>query len=381
VRKITFCFWALVLAATMLVLTAAPGPALSPKPRPRRLGLNFGDIPTGRLNAITDVSGVKVGHVTLVEGDSIRTGVTAIVPHAGNLYQEKMPAAIHVGNGYGKLAGLSQVRELGQLETPVLLTNTLSVGAVMEGVVRYTLSLSGNQRVRSVNAVVGECNDGYLNDIRGLHVRPRHAVEAIERARPGAVAEGCVGAGTGTVCHRFKGGIGTSSRTPGEFTLGVLVQTNFGRSLVLQGVPVGRLLQRYSLSEAANPTAAGSCMVVIATDAPLDARSLERLAARAMLGIGRTGGISSSTSGDYIIAFSTAPGLRIKHGQTTQNSAPELSHKQMNTLFAAVIDATEEAIVNSLFAAETTRGRAGHRVPALPVDKALQVMRQYRHLP
>jgi len=368
---VMFCFCLSILCA------AEDGPR-----RARDWGLRFGDLPTGKLNAITDVPGVLVGHVTLIEGSDVRTGVTAVLPHAGNLFQEKVPGAIYAFNGFGKLAGYTQVAELGQIETPIMMTNTLSIGAVMEGTIRHMLSLPGNEKVQSVNAVVGECNDGYLSDIRGLHVRPEHAIEAIRKAAGGPVAEGSVGAGTGTTCMGFKAGIGTSSRlvSIGEaaYSLGVLVQTNFGGLLHLEGVPVGNQLHDVAYKKEPPVGASGSCIIVVATDAPLDATNLLRLAKRSMLGLGKTGGISGSTSGEYIIAFSTAPELRIKLG-SAKTGAPVLSHGYLNTLFVAVIDATEEAIINSIFAAKTTTGREGHKVNALPIDRALESLKNYRH--
>jgi len=294
-----------------------------------------------------------------------------------------VPAAVTAANGFGKMAGFTQIRELGEIETPILLTNTLGVGAVTEGVIRHTLSVPGNEKVRSVNAVVGECNDGYLSDIRGLHVRPEHAIQAIQAAKPGEVREGNVGAGTGTICHRFKGGIGTSSRklpsANGGYTIGVLVQTNFGRSLIIEGVPIGRLLKKAALAHDPVEAEYGSCMIIVATDAPLDARRLGRLARRAMLGLGKTGGVSSTSSGDYVFAFSTAKQLRISRGGKMTGGAL-LPDKWLTPLFQAVIEATEEAIINSLFAAETMTGNKGRKVNALPIDRTLAILRQYRHL-
>src|SRR5262245_16307275 len=299
---------ALALLATF---DAAAQPAAS-RPRARDIGIAPGVFPPGALNAITDVAGVRVGQETLLLGDSVRSGVTAILPHAGNLFQDKVAGAVLVGNAFGKLAGSTQVDELGTIETPIVLTNTLSVGAAVQGVVTWTLAQAGNEEVRSVNALVGETNDGGLNDIRGQHVTPAHVVEAIRSARTGPVAEGSVGAGTGTVAFGWKGGIGTSSRmvTAGgnPHTVGVLVQTNYGGDLVMAGVPVGRALAppRRSAAEGRD-TADGSCMIVVATDAPLDARDLRRLAARSVFALARTGSSYSHGSGDYAIAFSTSP--------------------------------------------------------------------------
>lgn len=350
--------------------------------RPRELGMKIGVLSTGKLNAITDVAGVKVGHKTLIEGTSIRTGVTVILPHDGNLFQDKVPAAVFVGNGFGKLAGTTQVIELGNLESPVVLTNTLNVAEGIEGVIEHTLAQKGNESVQSVNAVVGETNDGYLNDIRGRHVTRQHVKEAITRAQSGMVAEGNVGAGTGTICFGFKGGIGTSSRTlpqkAGGYTVGVLVQANFGGVLQIDGVPVGEALKKYFMSDLLQDQADGSCMIVVATDAPLEARNLERLAKRAFMGLSKTGGIASNGSGDYVIAFSTATVVRVKH-QTDQltYSTTKLNNDAMSPLFMAAIEATEEAIINSLWAAETMTGKDGRTIQALPRDEVLKLMKQH----
>lgn len=339
--------------------------------RPRELGVHFGVLPTGPLNAITDVTGVKVGHLTKVEGQDIRTGVTAILAHGGNIFQDKVPAAIFVGNGFGKLAGITQVQELGNLESPIILTNTLSVAAGIAGVVEYSLSQPGNEQIQSVNAVVGETNDGYLNDIRGMHISSEEVVQTIQAAQSGPVQEGNVGAGTGTVCFGWKGGIGTASRklpqSLGGYTVGVLVQTNFGGNLQIAGIPVGEKLGKYPFKDALEKSD-GSCMIVIATDAPVLERNLERMAQRGMMGLAKTGGIASNGSGDYVIAFSTAKGLRIPHSIPTQalQKAEFLGNEDMTALFLAVIEATEEAIVNSLFAAESMTGKDGRVVEALP---------------
>lgn len=353
--------------------------------RAREYDLEIGVLPTGPNNAITDVKGVQVGQVTLVQGDNIRTGVTAILPHDGNIFQQKVPAAVYVGNGFGKLAGSTQVQELGNLETPVVLTNTLSVGTAMNAVVGYELQQQGNEEVQSVNALVGETNDDYLNDIRGRHVQEQHVLEAIKLAKGGAVEEGNVGAGTGTVCFGFKGGIGTSSRklpvSVGGYTVGVLVQTNFGGVLQVNGVPVGEELGQYYLSKQVKDSADGSCMIVVATDAPVDARNLERMAKRAMMGLAKTGGIASNGSGDYVIAFSSHPELRIPYSssQKTQTSTT-LRNDEMSPLFMAVIEATEEAIINSLFKAETMTGKEGRAVEALPLDKVLKTLKKHHAL-
>jgi D-aminopeptidase len=348
--------------------------------RPRELGVPFGILPTGLLNSITDVKGLKVGHFTKIEGESIRTGVTAILPHGGNLFQEKVPAAIFVGNGFGKLAGVTQVQELGTLESPIILTNTLSVAAGIEGVAKYSLAQPGNENVQSVNAVVGETNDGFLNDIRGMHISSDEVIEAIQNAKTGSVAEGNVGAGTGTVCFGWKGGIGTSSRklpeSLGGYTVGVLVQTNFGGNLQIAGVPVGEKLGKYPFKDALEKSD-GSCMIVVATDAPVLERNLERMAQRAMMGLAKTGGIASNGSGDYVIAFSIAEGLRIPHTIPAQSllKAEFLGNDDMTALFLAVIEATEEAIINSLFAAETMTGKDRRTVEALPKGKVLEWIR------
>jgi D-aminopeptidase len=375
------------LTALLLLLIMTPSVNTQTRPRARELGVIVGVLPTGTLNAITDVDGVLVGHTTLVRGDNIRTGVTAILPHSGNLFREKVPGAVFVGNGFGKLAGSTQVNELGEIETPVLLTSTLSVPRVADFLLDYMLSLPGNEDVQSINPLVAETNDGYLNDIRGRHITRDDVVAAIKSAKTGAVAEGCVGAGTGTVAFGFKGGIGTSSRKLpqrlGGFTVGVLVQTNFGGILTINGAPVGRELGRYYLKdELATPptTPDGSVIIVIATDAPLDARNLNRMAARAMMGLARTGAAASNGSGDYAIAFSTAADVRIRPLSQNERNAPRtqktLANDTMSPLFLAVIEATEEAIYNSLFKATTTTGR-GHTVEALPLDRTVEILRQH----
>ncbi|RIJ42058.1 DmpA family aminopeptidase [Pontibacter oryzae] len=350
--------------------------------RARDYGIQIGVLSTGAHNAITDVAGVQVGHQTLNSSNHIRTGVTAILPHSGNIFQQKVPAAVYVGNGFGKLAGTTQVQELGNIETPVILTNTLSIGTAMNAVVGYTLQQPGNETVQSVNAVVGETNDGYLNDIRGRHVTEADVVKAIAQAAGGPVAEGAVGAGTGTVCFGFKGGIGTSSRLlpeqVGGYTVGVLVQTNFGGVLQVNGVPVGKELNHYYMNQELKDSADGSCMIVVATDAPVDARNLERMAKRAMLGLAKTGGIASNGSGDYVIAFSTATTLRVPYtSEVKTETVTLLRNDEMSPLFMAVIEATEEAIINSLFAAETTTGKENRTVEALPVKKVLSILKKH----
>lgn len=344
--------------------------ALLAQPRARDLGIQPGVLPPGPLNAITDVAGVSVGQVTLIEGENVRTGVTAVLPHGGNLFRRKVAGAIFTGNGFGKLAGVTQVKELGTIEAPIILTNTLSVAEGIAGAVEHTLRQAGNEDVVSVNAVVGETNDSGLNDIRGRRVTKEHVMEAIAKAAGGAVEEGAVGAGTGTVAFGFKGGIGTSSRRLpaklGGHTVGVLVQTNYGGILRIDGVPVGRELGRYYLKEAMEPAPAGSCMVVVATDAPIDARNLERLAARALLGLGETGSSMSNGSGEYAIAFSTAA-----------NDRALLPNEAMSPLFQAVKEATEEAAYNSMFRARTITGYRGRTVEALPLDKVKEILRKH----
>ncbi len=348
-------------------------------------GIKIGILPTGSLNAITDVKGVKVGHSTLIKGDSIRTGVTAILPHSENLFQQKVPAAVHIGNGFGKLAGTTQIIELGNIESPIILTNTLNVATGLNAVISHTLNQAGNENVQSVNAVVGETNDGYLNDIRGRHVKESDVLQAIENASGGKVEEGNIGAGTGTVCFGFKGGIGSASRripqSLGGYTVGVLVQTNFGGVLQIDGVPVGQELKKYYLRDQLNETADGSCMIVVATDAPVDARNLERLAARAFMGLSKTGGIASNGSGDYVIAFSANPEVRIvQNNSDSLQYTGILSNEQMTPLFLAAIEATEEAILNSLFMAATMNGKNNRTVEALPLEKVLAILKKYKRI-
>jgi D-aminopeptidase len=350
----------------------------------RDFGYKIGILRTGKNNAITDVKGIKVGHFTKTEGENIRTGVTAILPHEGNIFQDKVPAAIYIGNGFGKLTGYSQVKELGNLETPVLLTNTLSVPTAADALIDYTLSQPENEQLRSINPVVGETNDGWLNDIQGRVLSKTDMLAAIKAADTGSVSQGNVGAGTGTVCFGFKGGIGTSSRKlpkkRGGYTVGVLVQSNFGGILQVAGVPVGQELGQYAYSSTAREyDADGSCMIVVATDAPLTSRNLERLAFRALLGLGRTGGIASHGSGDYVIAFSTATSVRIPYqSDAALQTYTELRDEQVSILFEAVIEATEEAIINSIFAAETMTGKDKRTVEALPIQKTLEIMNRYQ---
>jgi D-aminopeptidase len=345
-----------------------------PRKRVRELGLTPGILPVGKWNTITDVAGVKVGHVTLIERNDIRTGVTAILPHDGNLFQDKVPAGIVVGNGFGKLMGSTQVEELGEIETPILLTNTLAVPIAAEAVLDWTLAQPGNEEVRSVNPVVGETNDGWLNDIRRRTVTKELVLRAIEAADSGPVEEGCVGAGTGTVCFGWKGGIGTSSRllpkSLGRYTLGALVQSNFGGVLQMDGVPVGKELGQYYLKdELGDASADGSIMILIATDAPLSDRNLKRLARRGLAGLSRTGASMSNGSGDYVIAISTAEAVRRTVERRSKVSAyPEVPNDAMSPLFQAAIEATEEAIYNSLCMATTMGGYRGRKVDALPLD-------------
>lgn len=346
-----------------LFLTLAAG-AQEPSRRARDLGIAPGRLVPGRWNAITDVAGVRVGHSTLIRGDRVRTGVTAVLPHSGNLFREKVPGAVYVFNAFGKLAGSTQVEELGEIETPILLTSTLNVPRVADALLDYMLELPGNESVRSINPLVAETNDGWLNDIRGRHVGRAEVFAAIREARDGAVEEGAVGAGTGTVAFGWKGGIGTSSRKAGEWTVGVLVQTNYGGDLHILGVPVGRLLR-----SAGSGSKDGSVIVVIATDAPIDARNLKRMAARSALGLGRTGAAGSNGSGDYAIAFTTV-----------RQPARLLANDAMSPLFEAVIEATEEAVYNSLFCARTMEGN-GRRVEALPAGRVVELLRERKAIP
>jgi len=371
--------------------------------RVRDLGINPGILPTGEWNAITDVDGVMVGHKTLIEGEGIRTGVTAVLPHGGNLFRDRVPAAVYVGNGFGKALGFTQVRELGELETPIALTNTLSIFNVAHGVADYVLNRPGNENVGSVNPVIGETNDGWLNNIRARVIDTDDVYEAIETAVNGPVTEGNVGAGTGTRALGFKGGIGTSSRklpeSRGGYTVGVLVQSNFGGGLTINGAPVGEELGNHYLAgnhEGGGTTLSsrttraadenngydfdidGSVMIIVATDAPMTSRNLERLAKRAFMGIARVGGFASNGSGDYVIAFSTHPVVR----NNLDDSGPmreitELENSAVNPLFLAAVEATEEAILNSLFMAETMKGHDGRVQEALPVDKVMDILKRY----
>ncbi len=376
----------IILAVTFCLLLPMTAPAQSESVRIRELGVEPGVFAPGVLNAITDVEGVQVGHRTLVEGSDVRTGVTAILPHGGDLFDEKVPAAVHVGNGFGKAAGFLQVQELGTIETPIVLTNTLDVGTAVEATVAWSLRQPGHDDVGSVNAVVGETNDGYLNDIRGQHVTESDVIAAIEAASDGPVEEGSVGAGTGTSALGWKGGIGTSSRTVpddhGDYTVGALVQANYGGVLRIDGVSVGERLGRYNFrsvveeagsSEASEPGDGGSCMIVLATDAPVGPRNLERMAKRAMLGLARTGSYSSNGSGDFVIAFST-------QNRRTGDQAPRpdslLPNNRMNPLFLATVEATEEAVYNALTTATTVEGHNGHTQEALPLERLRRILRE-----
>ena len=384
-KKLKKLAWALLAALSIY------GGAQEQRPRARDLGIKPGVLQPGPLNAITDVAGVRVGHTTLTQGENVRTGVTAILPHGGNLFQEKVPGAVFIGNAFGKLVGSTQVNELGEIETPILLTSTLSAPKVADFLISYMLALDGNESVQSVNPLVGETNDGYLNDIRARPIQEQDVFKAIRNAREGPVEEGSVGAGTGTVAFGFKGGIGTSSRripaALGGYTVGVLVQTNYGGILSIGGAPVGRELGNYylknyvegsprSASGGTSQAADGSIMIVVATDAPIEHRNLQRLAARAIMGLARTGSSGSNGSGDFVIAFSTAPALRIPaHGP-----AAVLGNDDMSPLFEAVIEATEEAIYNSLFRAQDVSGR-GHTVKALPLMETMEILKKYDVVP
>jgi len=381
-------FFAVVTLVALSASAAAQSTTPNARPRASDLGLQVGILPAGPLDAITDVAGVAVGHTTIIRGDNIRTGVTAVVPHPGNLYREKVPGAIFVGNGFGKLAGATQVEEMGDIETPILLTSTTSVPRVADALISYMLALPGNEDVLSINPVVGETNDGYLSDIRGRHITPDDVFSAVKNAKGGPVEEGAVGAGTGTVVFGWKGGIGTSSRhlptNIGGYTVGVLVQTNFGGVLTIAGAPVGRELGQYYLRKeleqagSGKDKADGSCMVVVATDAPLDPRNLKRLAARALLGVARTGSSASNGSGDYVIAFSTAPQVRIHATDKAPTRSVEvLTNDAMSPLFEAVIEATEEAVYSSMFKATTVTGN-GHTVEALPIDKTVEILKKHQ---
>jgi D-aminopeptidase len=381
----------LFIAALSSVTAMAVFAQTEQRPRIRDLGVEVGVLPTGPLNAITDVAGVKVGQTTLIRGENIRTGVTAILPHGGNLYKDRVPAAVFLGNAYGKLAGSTQVNEMGEIEAPILLTATDSVPRVADAVITYLFNLKGNENVLSVNPVVGETNDGYLSDIRSRPISADDVISAINNATAGPVEEGDVGAGTGTVAFGFKGGIGTSSRrlpaSLGGYTVGVLVQTNFGGNLIIAGVPVGNELGKFypqrATSENKEPardataqSVDGSCMIVVATDAPLEHRNLSRLAARAMMGLARSGSSESNGSGDYVIAFSSSADVRIDPNNALWQPKGLLSNESMSPLFEAVIEATEEAIDNSMFRAHDVSGN-GHTVKALPLQQTIDLLKKH----
>ncbi|MBQ3175312.1 MAG: P1 family peptidase [Bacteroidales bacterium] len=364
-------------AIAMAFMAGTPTDSQAQK-RLRDYGIKTGIFKTGEFNAITDVPGVTVGQVTRIEGEDVRTGVTAIIPHQGNIFQYKVPAAIYAGNGFGKLAGSTQVQELGNIETPIVLTNTLNVAEGISGLVEYTLAQPGNENVRSVNAVVGETNDGGLNNIRARYITKENVLEALSKAKGGPVEEGCVGAGVGTVSFGFKAGIGTSSRvlpkSLGGYTVGVLVQSNYGGVLEIAGVQIGQLLEHYQFQKNVMQDVDGSCMMVVITDAPVDARNLERMAKRAMMGLAKTGGIASNGSGDYVIAMSVCPENLINEKSKTYN--PTLLHNDdMSALFLATIEATAEALWNALFAAEDIKGYNGKEVKALPVEKVVEYIK------
>ncbi len=369
------------LAFALLLAVGTPLVGQS-RPRARDLGITVGVLPAGPFDAITDVAGVRVGQVTIARGDSINTGVTAILPHDGNVFRDKVPAAVVVGNAFGKLAGSTQVNELGELESPIVLTCTLCVPRAADAVLTYLLGLPGNEDVRSANPVVGETNDGYLNDIRARPITEQDVLTAIRSAQSGPVAEGAVGAGRGTIAFGWKGGIGTASRrTPaplGGWTIGVLVQTNFGGVLTIAGAPVGRELGQYYLK---GDLGNGSIMIVVATDAPLDHRQLERLGRRAFAGLARTGSSMSNGSGDFVIAFSTRRGVALQGGagRNLVDSLPVATNDAMSPVFEAAIEATEEAIYNSLFRAETVRGFRG-TVRALPIDSTVAILKRHAML-
>ena len=388
-------FFAAVTFLLVSSIVSAQNTTRDARPRASDLGLKIGVLPSGPLDAITDVAGVEVGHTTIIRSDNLRTGVTAVLPHPGNLYREKVPGAIFVGNGFGKLAGSTQVEEMGDIETPVLLTSTTSVPRAADALISYMLALPGNEEVLSINPVVGETNDGYLSDIRGRHLTPDDVFAAVKNAKGGPVEEGDVGAGTGTIAFGWKGGIGTSSRhlpvNLGGYTVGVLVQTNFGGVLTIAGAPVGQELGQYYLRKelqtrsgpvngggTVKDKADGSCMIVLATDAPLEARNLKRLAARALLGVARTGSSASNGSGDYAIAFSTAPQVRIHaNDKALTRNVEVMTNDAMSPLFEAAIEATEEAVYNSMFKATTMSGN-GHTVEALPMEKTVEILKEHR---
>ncbi len=355
------------------------GITYSQKLRPRDMGVQIGIFKTGKWNAITDVDGVQVGHETLIYGDSVRTGVTIIKPHGGNLFENKVMGSVYVTNGFGKAIGFTQVEELGTIETPIGLTNTLNIFMVANSIVDYMIA--ENPDIRSVNPVVGETNDSGLNDIQGRHVTKKHVFNAIKNAKEGPVKEGSVGAGTGTRALGFKGGIGTASRVlpkeAGSYKVGVLVQTNFGGSLMINGAPVGRELLKSSFSSSIPyDEDEGSCMIVIATNAPLSNRNLKRMAKRVDHAFGRVGAYSSNGSGDYVIIFSTA---NILSSNQKTIKREEMKNRYMNGLFAATVEATEEAIINSLFMADVMDSKYG-QIESLPIDETMKILKKYKAL-
>lgn len=379
--------YALCLAVGFSTLLESKTFAQDKRSRARDLGITTGILPTGKWNAITDVPGVKVGQNSVIQGDNVRTGVTAIIPHEGNIFQDKVAAAVYVGNGFGKMMGISQIQELGNIETPILLTNTLNAPKVADALIDYMIKLPGNERVRSVNSVIGETNDGGLNDIRGRHVQAEHVLQSLTQAKSGPVAEGNVGAGVGTETLGFKGGIGTASRklpaSKGGYTVGVLVQSNFGGVLQINGAPVGRELQNfYMMEKKERYKADGSCMIVIATDAPLSSRNLERLAKRSYISFGNVGGFSSNGSGDYSIAFSTNPAVRVPYNNKNQIEldVKDIHNDELSALFMAVWEATEEALLNSMFMAEDMTGINKRTVKALPIKETLEILKKYNAL-
>ncbi len=375
-------FLSLLMAAPSIVGIAGT----NSHPRAREIGIQIGVLRPGKWNAITDVHGVKVGHATVIQSSDIRTGVTAVLPHGGNVFARKVPAAIFVGNGFGKLAGVTQVDELGNIETPILLTNTLNVPKVADALIDYMLSVEGNSAIRSINPVVGETNDAWLNNIQARAVTREHVVSAITNSTTGPVDEGCVGAGTGTLCLGFKGGIGTSSRvlpeSAGGYTVGILVQTNFGGILEVNGAPVGRELGRYSGKDQLKyEDGDGSCMIVVATDAPLSSRNLKRLAKRAYLALAKVGAYSSNGSGDYVIAFSNYPDNLIAHEAASATRKAELlRNEKLSPLFLAAVEATQEAILNSILKATPMTGRDGHQMDAIAIDSLIAICKKYNAL-
>lgn len=370
----------LILIVTLSFVTTSQA---QKRGRIRDFGVKPGILTPGKLNAITDVKGVSVGQKTMIIGDSIRTGVTVVLPHQGNIFRQKVPAAVFVGNGFGKAIGFTQIEELGNIETPIALTNTLNAFLVANALVDYTLSIPENSKIRSVNPVVGETNDGWLNDIRGRHVKSLDVQEAIRNASTKEVQEGNVGAGTGTRSLGFKGGIGTSSRIlpkkKGGYTVGVLVQTNFGGILTINGAPIGEDLNNFYMANDVPYVVDGSCMIIIATDAPLSARNLKRLAKRSFLAFGKVGSFSSNGSGDYSIAFSTNTKLRIPYSSKgIERTIVTVPNDYMSPLFLAVVEATEEAIYNSLFMAEDITGQKGRVMKAIPIKETLKLLKKHK---